>query len=75
MPCITPGGRYWVSVQGKGRLLSHTELARLQGLCASSLRKCVPQDLSGRLVQDLVGNAFPAPVIGAVLLASLGVML
>lgn len=61
-PCIKPGGRYWHST--RKRLLSDSELARLQGLGFAELR------LLGNttLLKNMVGNSFTAPVVSSLIL-------
>ena len=55
LPGVTPGSRQWL--RKERRLLTATELGRLQGLevDADRLRSLTPGEL-----QDLVGNAFCA---------------
>ena len=61
-PCIIPKGKYWHST--RRRLLTHVELAYLQGMSAAELELVG----STTLLKNMVGNSFTAPVIGALLL-------
>ena len=59
-PCIVPNGEYIF----RGCVLTASDFCALQGLAKEDL-------LSPNLLRDCCGNSFSAPVIGAVLAATL----
>ena len=77
IPCVTPRGKYWLSRDpwspaGKlsGRLLVVKELAMAQGVGNEHLEDGKFQERDGKL-QDLVGNSFTAPTIGALIIGAI----
>ena len=62
-PCVVPNGVYWLS--RPGRLLTCEELASIQGIGVAEQKKL------HRLHKQSIGNAFPGPVLGGLLLSVL----
>lgn len=72
-PCVTPGGRLWVtgsSATGP-RLLSALETLRLQGLGPAEAQQFKLDSCPPRLLRSLSGNSFSAHVALAALMAGL----
>ena len=74
VPCVTPSGVYlWT--RAPATILDARQLAGLQGISRDDLESTGLITLRPRLLQDLIGNAFSAPVCGVIfleLLASAG---
>ena len=70
-PCVTPGGRYWLS--NAGMFISQYDKLALQGVTHELQQELGLSTLDPRLVGDLAGNGFSMTVANAVLLSALAV--
>ena len=66
-PCIVPNGKYIL----RGCVLTASDFCALQGLAREGQIRFGLTMLSPILLRDCCGNSFSAPVIGAVLAATL----
>ena len=66
-PCIVPNGKYIF----RGCVLTASDFCALQGLAKEDQIRFGLTMLSPNLLRDCCGNRFSAPVIGAVLAATL----
>jgi len=69
-PCVTPGGRLWVTGSSP-RLLSALETLALQGLGPAESQQFNLDSCPPRLLRSLSGNSFSAHVALAALMAGL----
>lgn len=69
-PCVTPGGRLWVTGSSP-RLLSALETLALQGLGPAEPQQFHLDSCPPRLLRSLSGNSFSAHVALAALMAGL----